>query len=111
MSKKRRTRRETAAEKRGYRWMMRCLRAADRAWAEGRRSVAVVVHHVGERRFGKGHEAFVAACKPGARHAVAMMRNGSMRVGFTFRKAGSGGDADFERAFPQSHKLVLVMQW
>ncbi len=108
-SKKERRAAKKVAERIGYRWMMRCLRAAEKAMEKGQASVEVIVHRVGKYRYGKRYKAFVAACKPAAKHAIAMMRNGSFRAGFTFRKAGTKGDTKLERAYPLSHKVIIVM--
>ena len=109
MSKKEKKRRRKKAEKIGYRWMMRCLRAVDKAKKEGKSKVEVIVHRVGKRQFGKRYKAFVAACKPAVRHAVEMMQNGSFRAGYTLRKAGAKGEAEIERAYPLSHKVIIVV--
>lgn len=102
---KTRLRRETAAEKLGYRWMMRLLRAMDAAGKKGRREAEVVVRAVGVRNFRGGYRGFVAKHRPAVKEALAMMHNGAMPAGVRYGKpAGSG-------RYSRSFTVTLSSQW
>ncbi len=102
----RRARRQTAAEKRGYRWMQRLLRAMDAAGKRGTREAEVVVHSVGMRKFRGEFRDFVARQHPAAREALAMLHNGSMPASVHYGKpTGAGG------RYAASYTVTLSAQW
>lgn len=95
---------KTAAEKIGYRWMMRLLRAMDAAGRAGKRETEVIVHRAGARATGLTFRAFVAESRPAAKEALAMLHGGSMPASVEYRKPGSG-------PYPNSYKVVLTARW
>lgn len=104
MTRKNVRRSRSAAEKVGYRWMMRLLRAMDAAGRAGKREAEVTVHHVGVRAYGRPFKAFVAESRPAANEALAMLRGGSMPASVEYRKPGSA-------PHPKSYKVVLTARW
>ena len=110
MTKRSEKRPETPEEKTSYRWMMRTLREVDKAVRRGKHSITVIVHHVGELHCSPDYATFVRNNKPVAKHAIAMMSNGGIRAGCTFRKAGTRNDLDLDPAYPRSHKIIFVVQ-
>jgi phosphoserine phosphatase len=106
---KKRGRGKKAVERTAYRWMMRCLRAMDKAGLSRKRSVELTVHAAKARATRHGFRDFMKLWKPAAREALAMLRNGGFRVGCEFKTdAVPGGETS---QFPRLYTIVFSAAW